>query len=170
MRRQWHDPNESLPVDVLPCSNGEFIPLPPTDKQLAVMALADAETERWRRRFGLSRRDFVRTSAAIAIGFWAIDAIGGGRFGRFAHGHNTATTDACDLEWAGRGGLETVANLPGEFIFDVQSHHVDPEGLWRVNNPGFHAVFAALWPQSSSLTGDRPEIRDDGSIRGGGAG
>jgi predicted TIM-barrel fold metal-dependent hydrolase len=33
-----------------------------------------------------------------------------------------------------------------------------------------HAFFAALWPQASSATGDRPGIRDDGSIRGGGAG
>ena len=52
----------------------------------------------------------------------------------------------------------------------MQSHHVDPEGLWRVNNPAIHAFFAAIWPQSSALTGDRPGIRDDGSIRGGGAG
>ena len=169
-KRWWPDPSEALPVDVLPCSNGEFFPPPPTARQRAIMAVADAETERLRRRFGMSRRQFVRTAAAMAIGFWAIDMVGRGRFGHFGFADNTATTDACDLEWGDRGGLESLTNLPGEFVFDVQSHHVDPDGLWRVSNPAIHAFFAAVWPQSSALTGDQPEIRPDGSVRGGGAG
>jgi predicted TIM-barrel fold metal-dependent hydrolase len=168
-RRSWADPTEDLPVDVLPCSNGEYVPLPATAEQHRIMGLADAESERWRRRLGMSRRQFVRTAAATAIGFWAIDMIGDTRFGSYGFAHNTATTDACDLEWAGRGGLETLSNLPGEFIFDIQSHHVDPEGLWRVNNPAIHAFFAAVWPQAGPLGGE-PGVRDDGSIRGFGAG
>lgn len=152
-RRSWTERSEALPVDVLPCSNGEYIPPAPTARQLAVMRLADAETERWRRRFGMSRRQFVRTTAAMAIGFWALDALGDKRFGSYARGHNTGSTDACDLEWAGRQGLESVSNLPGEFIFDVQSHHVDPDGLWRVTNPSMHAFFAAAWPQARPRSG-----------------
>src|SRR5437867_4196924 len=120
-RRSWPDLSEALPLDVLPCSNGEYVPPPPTARQLAVMRLAEGETERWRRRLGMSRRDFVRTSAALAIGFWALDALSDRRFGSYARGQTLAKADACDLEWAGRQGLETVANLPGEFIFDVQS-------------------------------------------------
>ena len=172
-KRSWDDPSEALPVDVLPCSNGEFLPPAPTAEQRTIMALAEAETERWQRRFGMSRRTFVRTAAAMSIGLWAIDAIGRGRFGTYALAHNTDTTNACDLEWTGQEGDDgkgTLQNLPGEFIFDVQSHHVDPDGLWRVSNPAIHAFFAAIWPQSSFVTGDRPGIRPDGSIRGGGAG
>lgn len=134
-------------------SNGEYVPPPATDRQQAVVRLADGETERWRRRFGMSRREFVRTSAAMAIGFWAIDALSDRRFGSYALGATTASADACDLEWAGRQGLETTANLPGELILDVQSHHVDPDGLWRVTNPAMHAFFAAVWPQSSPFSG-----------------
>ena len=52
-KRWWPDPSEALPVDVLPCSNGEFIPPPPTKQQLAIMALAESETDRWARRFGM---------------------------------------------------------------------------------------------------------------------
>jgi predicted TIM-barrel fold metal-dependent hydrolase len=163
---QW----EGLPVDVMPCSNDEFLPPPPQPHHLAIMHLQDREIERLRRKFGMSRRRFVRTSAAMAVGFWAIDAVKGGRWGNYAAAHGTGTLDACDLEWAGRGGLETVMNLPGEFVFDIQSHHVDPEGDWRVTNPAMHAFFAAIWPQASGVTGDKPGIRDDGSIRGGGAG
>jgi hypothetical protein len=106
----------------------------------------------------------------MAIGFWAIDAIMPGKWGTYAAAHNTATVDACDLEWAGRDGLETLMNLPGEFVFDIQSHHVDPDGDWRVTNPAMVAFFAALWPQASPALGGKPGVRDDGSIRGGGAG
>jgi predicted TIM-barrel fold metal-dependent hydrolase len=149
-RDSWETMAEDLPVDVLPCSNDEFFPPPPSREQLTIMALQDAEVERWRRKFNMSRREFVRTSAAMAIGFWAIDTVRPGIFGTYggAQAVSTGRPDACDLEWAGRKGLETVKNLPGEFIFDVQSHHVDPDGMWRVTNPGIHAFFNAVWPQT----------------------
>jgi uncharacterized protein len=169
-KRSWPDAGEDLPVDILPASNGEYVPRPPTQRELDMMSLANRETERWRRKFGMSRRAFVRTAAATAIGFWAIDMLGDTRWGHYASAHNTDTTDACDLEWAGHGGLETLDNLEGEFIFDVQSHHVEPDGLWRVTNPAIEAFFAALWPQASPVTGGQPEVRPDGTIRGGGAG
>ena len=103
------------------------------------------ETERWRRKFNMSRRAVRahrggdgdrllgdrrrprRASSATTAGRQAV---------------STGRPDACDLEWAGRKGLETLRNLPGEFIFDVQSHHVDPDGMWRVTNPAIHAFFA----------------------------
>jgi predicted TIM-barrel fold metal-dependent hydrolase len=118
----------------------------------------------------MSRRDFVRTAAASAIGFWAIDMANPGLFGNYGWAHNTETTDACDLEWDGKKGMDTLKNLRGEFIFDVQSHHIDPEGIWRVTNPAIHAFFAAIWPQASPVTGDPFKIRRDGTVRGGGAG
>src|SRR5256714_4922175 len=161
---------EDLPVDVMPCSNEEYFPFPPTREQLGIMRLANEETERYRRAFRMSRAEFVRTAAAMAIGFWAIDTVRKGVYGSYGWAHNTPTTDACDLEWAGRKGLETLSNLPGEFIFDVQSHHVDPDGLWRVTNPAIEAFFAGVWPQASPATGGKPSIGPGGYIRGGGAG
>ena len=149
-RDAWETMAEDVAVDVLPCSNDEHFPLPPSREQKAIMALQDAEVERWRHKFNMSRREFVRTSAAMAIGFWAIDVIRPGIYGNYggASAVSTGRPDACDLEWAGRKGLETVRNLPGEFVFDVQTHHVDPDGMWRVTNPAIHAFFAAVWPQS----------------------
>jgi predicted TIM-barrel fold metal-dependent hydrolase len=169
-KKSWPDQWEGLPVDVLPASNGEYFPPPPTKEQLTIMHLQDREVERVRRKFNMSRKDFVRTSAAMAIGFWAIDAVMPGKWGTYASAHNTKTTDACDLEFAGAQGLETLDNLPGEFVFDIQSHHVDPTSDWRVTNPAIVAFFTALWPQSSPVLGDQPGLREDGSIRGGGAG
>src|SRR3954471_8114388 len=168
-RHSWDDMSEDLPVDVIPCSNDEYFPPEPTEQQRAIMALADRETERMRIRFGMSRRNFVRTAAATAIGFWAIDAVMQGTWGNYGWASSN-TTDACDLEFDGKRGAETLENLPGEFIFDVQSHHVDPDGMWRVTNPAIHAFFAAIWPQSSAVLGDQPGVGQDGSIRGGGKG
>jgi hypothetical protein len=168
-RHSWEDMSEDMPVDVLPCSNDEYFPPEPSAEQLAIMDLASREAERWRIKFAMSRRNFVRTAAATAIGFWAIDAVRKGSWGNYGWA-SSATTDACDLEWDGKTGMDSLNNLPGEFIFDVQSHHVDPDGLWRVGNPAIHAFFAAIWPQSSAVTGDQPGVREDGTIRGGGAG
>jgi predicted TIM-barrel fold metal-dependent hydrolase len=141
---------EGLPVDVLPCSNGEFLPEDPTPDQLAIMALANQETERARRQFNMSRREFVRTAAAFSIGVWAINQITGTTWGGYnAFGHNTLTNAACDLEHPNA----QLDNRPGEFIFDVQSHHVDPNGTWRVTNPAIEAFFAAIWPQAGGIGG-----------------
>src|SRR5918999_5167345 len=97
-RHSYPDISEDLPVDVMPASNEEFFPPPPTKEQIGIMHLADAETERYRRLFSMSRAEFVRTSAAMAIGFWAIDAVRQGIFGHYGgvQAHNTETTAACD--------------------------------------------------------------------------
>ena len=60
-RDAWETMAEDLPVDVLPCSNDEYFPPPPSPEQKRIMAIADAEVERWRRKFNMSRREFVRT-------------------------------------------------------------------------------------------------------------
>jgi uncharacterized protein len=156
---------EDLPVDVYPASNGEFLPEAPTAEQHAIMRLANQETEAVRRRFGMSRREFVRTAAAMGIGIWAIDAVTAGRWGSYANATHEKTNRACDLEWPGA----QLDNMPGEFIFDVQSHHVDSAGTWRAANPSFHAVFFALWEQAGPL-GGTPGVREDGSVRGWGEG
>jgi hypothetical protein len=170
-KRSWPDLPEDLPLDVLPASNGEFVPPAATPEQKAVMALQNEGVEYWRRKFNMSRRDFVRTAAAMAVGFWALESV----TMRSAGAHNTATTAACDLQFGDEDFMSDfwLGNKPGEFIFDVQSHHVESDGMWRVTNPGFEAFFAAVWSQAgpTGSTGTyKPGIREDGSIRGFGAG
>lgn len=163
-KRSWPDPSEALPLDILPASNGEFLPKRASAEQLAVMDLANKEVERVRRTMGMSRRDFVRTSAAMAICFWAVDQIQGS-----ALAHNTQTTAACDLEYAAGSGIYSLQNMPGEFIFDIQSHHVESDGMWRITNPAFEAFFAAVWSQAGPVTGRAPGMGPNG-LRGSGAG
>src|SRR5207237_999857 len=61
-RHSWADMSEDMPVDVLPCSNDEYFPPPPSREQIAIMELASREAERMRLRLGLSRRNFVPTA------------------------------------------------------------------------------------------------------------
>ena len=134
----WPDLSEDLPVDVLPCSNDEYFPPPPTREQLGDhatlaeprdRALAAQVRDEPARSSCAPRR---RRRSASGRSTWSAP----GAFGNYGWAHNTATTDACDLEWDGRKGLETLRNLPGEFIFDVQSHHVDPDGHVAGHQPG----------------------------------
>ena len=156
-KRWWPDLGEDLPVDVMPNSNGEFIPPEPTEEQRQIMRLARAESDRLARKFGMSRRSFLRTSAAYAVGFWAINQIRGTRFGSYALGDPLIGEPACDGATDSHGHPYQLNNLPGEFIFDIQTHHVDSAGQWRVTNPAMEAFFAAVWPQSSPVPGYGPQ-------------
>ena len=66
----------------------------------------NVETERLRRRFGMSRRGFVRTAAAMAVGFWAIDTVSRPRLGNYGWADNTATHRRVRprVGWPGRSG------------------------------------------------------------------
>ena len=154
--KSWPELREDLPVDVMPNSNGEFIPPVATEEQRQIMRLARAESDRLARKFGMSRRSFLRTAAAYTVGFWAINQIRGGKFGSFALGDTTFGDPACDGITAPDGRPFQLNNLPGEFIFDIQTHHVDSAGQWRVTNPAMEAFFAAVWPQSSPVPGYGP--------------
>jgi uncharacterized protein len=124
----WPDIPEDAPFDVLPASNGEYIPKDPSPNQLKIMALQDEKIEEVRRKFGMPRRDFVRTAAAMAVGVWAIDTVTGGRWGRYAFANTPSTSpQACDLE---NPGVQ-LKNLPGEFILDTQGHCLESNGKWR---------------------------------------
>ena len=129
-------------------------------EQLAIMELADRETERWRRKFGMS------APAVRAHGRGDGHRLLGDRHGpdgrvrqlRLGAQHRD---DRRLRPRVGRqeGAREPLRTCPGEFIFDVQSHHVDPDGMWRVTNPAFHAFFAAVWPQASPVLGGSLRLR-----------
>ena len=143
-----------LPVDILPASNNEFYPREPNSREIAIMRLANEKTEEARRRIGMSRRDFVRTSAAMAIGWWAVDAVAGGKYGRYALGgpigDDPTAVDMCSMKYPNA----QLANLPGEFIFDVQSHHVESDGIWRAALPVHWAVIGILFGAASNRGGE----------------
>jgi predicted TIM-barrel fold metal-dependent hydrolase len=101
------------PIPTQIVSNGEFNPLPQTRHQRRVEArVKDLATE-LSRRHGMSRRQFLASSAGMAAAFLAMNEVFGSVF------------DVSRAEAAAPGVAdERAAALTGQFIVDVQTHFV----------------------------------------------
>jgi uncharacterized protein len=154
-RRQFEEAlPDALPINVLPYANEEFLPAPPTRAQLEIQRLAMIECDQEARRRGMSRRRFLQSSAAAAITLGVVNRVYGREYYAFGR-HNTANPKACTDDMLHYPEAQ-LNNLEGEFIMDVQTHHVDVEDdEWRSKNPGQAAFFAAIWQQSSCGEEDR---------------
>ncbi len=109
-----------FPVPTQVVSNEEFIPPPQSDAQLEVEARTLELVEQPARKQGLSRRDFLRTGSGKAAGLMAMNMV----FGNCYEVEAAELTDqaAHQEKWP-----------KDQFIFDVQTHHVDVEGHWYQN-------------------------------------
>jgi uncharacterized protein len=127
-----------LPIKLGPCSNGEYVPRPPTPLVRETWRRAEADIERSARRLGLSRRQFLATLGASAAVLLALDGC-------------TKDRAASERREGGPGGSfdlppesttepEAAGPLTGEeFIMDVQGHLLDYDldepardgGFWR---------------------------------------
>ena len=105
------DTDEFSPVPTRVVSNEEYLPLPQTREQQRVALALREMSGRHSRRLGVSRRDFLGSSAGMAAAFLAFNAV----FGRI---FDVDPVEA--LEPAA-----TDARTPaGQFVFDIQTHHV----------------------------------------------
>src|SRR5213593_1227668 len=154
---------DRLPIDVLPVSNEEFIPPEPTREQHAIMKIAREDCEATARKLGMSRRKFLQTGAAYAICLAAINKVMGTRGGYYAWAQDSCGLHApigtrgeptyFDLAYPG----SQLNNLPGEFIMDLQTHHVVPSAQWYTENTGEAAFFLVAWSQANCGELDRNE-------------
>jgi predicted TIM-barrel fold metal-dependent hydrolase len=126
-RQRDSDLDAVLPIPPGPVSNGEFVPADATASDRATGAAMRAAIDDASKRAGVPRRQFLRTSAALAASLAALDACSasgtkskGGAY-RVPPAHDTA---ACEEALTGT-----------EFIFDVHTHHVVPNAPWRHNAP-----------------------------------
>lgn len=112
-------------------SNGEhFHDQTPHERRIHELILRRAD-ELSRAR-GLDRREFLASSMGMTASLWAINACNSE-----GNGYD-APADPSECE---------PLDSP-EFIFDVQTHHVDPEGEWRDTNSVYRQLFEGL-PQSA---------------------
>jgi predicted TIM-barrel fold metal-dependent hydrolase len=130
-------------------SNGEFVPKERTRAHLKAEALAHEMAERIAKKQGVDRRRFLMSASGMAVTLAAINMVG------------CDDEDTRDLpEGVDSGGtFNTPADadpdavcemLEGdEFIFDVQTHHVDPEGPWVNESPATAGAFR-LYPGDPS--------------------
>ncbi len=113
-----------LPIKLDSTSNGEFAPVVLPAAALEARRLALEQVERAARRVGLSRRGYLVSllgAAATLAAFNRAFAAAGLRGGQYAVPRE-APFELAAAEAAVGGD---------EFIFDVQLHHVNPQGAWR---------------------------------------
>jgi hypothetical protein len=142
MRRRKTDPELPILLPFVPgqASNGEFVPKARAAHDLRAEALAHemAEHIAWKR--GIDRRRFLQGAGGIAVTLAAINIVGCDDDG----GADTTPGATFDVP-ADADPDEVCAKLEGdEFIFDVQTHHVDPEGPWAIENPATAGFFRAF--------------------------
>jgi uncharacterized protein len=158
-RRRDEDPDGDirLPLGVTAATNGEYVPDPPTAGDLAVQAAALARADDAARTSGMDRRRFLRSAGGVAAVLATIDlaAACGGSSRRAlpptsTSGAASTTTrpggsytvppphevEACEHALAGNG----------EFVVDVHTHHVTPDGPWTKNAPDTVQLVLGMLP------------------------
>jgi predicted TIM-barrel fold metal-dependent hydrolase len=117
------------PIPTRIASNEEFIPPPQSAAQKEVEGRLADLSERAARRQGLSRRDFLRTGSGMAAALLALNEV----FGRCydVSAAEAADPKAFEEKWP-----------KDQFIFDIQTHHVDVARKWYEGTEDGKAVLA----------------------------
>lgn len=110
-----------LPFPFWAVSNGEWCPPGPSARQLAAARLYTAEADRRARRLGMSRRDFVRSAAGMATGFFVLNTAAG-LPSQGSAAVLPVSPEQCDDPEAARELFSAEY-----FVMDVQLHHVDTD-------------------------------------------
>ncbi|HUR37888.1 MAG TPA: amidohydrolase family protein [Planctomycetota bacterium] len=126
--------DELLPLSFDPVSNGEFLPPPKSARDREAERRIHRIAEKHAARTGVTRRSFLAGSCGIAATLSTINEVYGSGGGRYA------ITPEMLLDPA---AASTVVDGK-EFIFDIQSHHVMPEGDWREKSPGMAAILRLM--------------------------
>ncbi|HEY6560202.1 MAG TPA: amidohydrolase family protein [Polyangiaceae bacterium] len=132
--RKKTDPELPLtpPIRLGNYSNGEYFhEQTPLERKIQREILVQADEKA--RKLGIDRRDFLASAMGMATSLSVINfatscssnppGSGGGCF----NVPEEATTN-CEL-------AEDILNGKGDFIFDIQTHHIEREGDWRETNP-----------------------------------
>ncbi|MDJ0896326.1 MAG: amidohydrolase, partial [Alphaproteobacteria bacterium] len=101
------------PVPTQIVSNGEYNPLPQTEKQAKVEGVLKEFADQQAKRLNLSRRSFLATSAGMAAAFLAMNKVHGPVF-------SVSEAEAKEIDLA----EERARALADQFIMDVQTHFV----------------------------------------------
>src|SRR4030095_6906052 len=120
-----HSREMSSPVPTEIVSNEEFVPVPQTDEQKLAEAIMFEHGTRHAKRLGVNRREFMRSAGGVFCALAAMNQV----FGK--------TWDVTE-EMIYHPEMLYEKWPKDQFIFDVQTHHIDIEGNW------FYATQAGL--------------------------
>ncbi len=128
------------PIPTRIASNEEFIPPPQSPQQKEFEARLTALSEEAARGQGVSRRDFLRTGSGMAAALMALNEVFGPVYQVSAD--EVKDQKAFAEKWP-----------KDQFIFDVQTHHVDVSRKWYDTTPDGKAMrtfFTMLRPGAKS--------------------
>jgi uncharacterized protein len=135
-RRLAQEPERDprLPLVPGPITNGEFVPASPSRRDIDLAAAAFDRAALAAERVGMDRRRFLQTTGGVAAVLatynLAACSSGGERAGpTTSRPGGTFRVPAAEDTAA----CESVLGSQGEFIVDVHTHHVVPDGPWRQN-------------------------------------
>ena len=131
------------PIPTRIASNEEFIPPPQSPQQKEFEARLNDLSEQAAQRQGLSRRDFLRTGSGMAAALLALNQVFGDVYEVSAD--EVDDQKAFEEKWP-----------KDQFIFDVQTHHVDVSRKWYDDTPQDGKARAAA---SSSMLRPSPDRR-----------
>jgi hypothetical protein len=134
-----------LPLAVTPGTNGEYIPDAPTRHDLDVEAASLTHADDAARRAGMDRRRFLQTAGGVAAVLATIDlAACSSSSPKSAPAPSSRSTTATTSRPGGSftvppphevEACEHALAGNGEFVVDVHTHHVMPDGPWTKNAP-----------------------------------
>lgn len=117
------------PIPARIASNEEFIPPPQTPQQKEYEARVQDISEHAARRQGLTRRDYLRTGSGMAAALLALNQTFGECYA--VEAAEAEDPKAFDEKWP-----------KDQFIFDIQTHHVDVSKKWYDDTPDGRAATA----------------------------
>lgn len=138
-----------LPIKVDATSNGEFRPVPLPTTLVQANALASDRIGNHAKWVGVDRRTFLQSLCGAATTLWAFNEA-------FAARGNTGGRFRLPKEALFESAAARSALAGEEFIFDVQTHMVDPAGKWRTNAGKYWEQILARFPQGAC--GDRDPV------------
>jgi hypothetical protein len=157
-RRRRELDRSDPPLPLLPgeLGNGEFLPAPPTSHDRAVVAEILTRADAAARARGESRRTFLPSAGGVALSLAVFEACSSDAARGSGHGPTSTTKgghfavpDPLD-----RDACASVLGSDGELVVDVHTHHVMPDGPWRVNAPETVAMVRDLVPAACDAPDD----------------
>ena len=156
------EPDGEPPLPLVPgsLSNGEYVPPPPTAHQRALRAEALRGAEEAARLAGIDRRRFLQSAGGVAAVLAAYNLGACSRGGGTPRAASTTTTSSgapggtFDVPPAADVAACEAALAGTEFVFDVHTHHVVPDGPWRQSAPRIASMIRGLVP--AGCTEDDP--------------
>lgn len=135
---------ERPPIRLEAFSNGEYFhEQTAIERKIFHEIVAQADDKA--RQLGMARREFLASAMGMATSLSVLNLAasctqtdGGYPIPR------EATLDCAHAE--------AILNSQGDFIFDIQTHHIEAEGTWRTTNPTSGAMLATLFSKYNGCT------------------